>query len=153
MRDLTVIGEFAARSRLSHKALRLYADKGLLVPAHVDPRSRVRYYEAEQSETTGGAAIGRAYLRTAGACRSGPVFAVYHGPVHEDGNGPVEVCVPTVAPIEPVGRIGVRVEPAHRQACIRTAQGAERVSNGGRGFRGRWLRPPRSVRGPAPGAP
>jgi DNA-binding transcriptional MerR regulator len=209
MRELMVIGEFAAHSRLSHKALRLYADKGLLVPAHVDPRSRVRYYEPAQMaearlitllralgmplsligpvlSAEGGEAarlvaeytrrcdeehrarrplalhiqnmlsgrptamyvIGErevrqqkvafvqqhvtaehlgaflgaateelfAHLRTAGACLSGPVFAVYHGLVDQDGNGPVEVCVPTDAPIEPAGRIGVRLEPAHRQA-------------------------------------
>jgi hypothetical protein len=31
------IGSFALRSRLSAKALRLYARLGLLAPAHVDP--------------------------------------------------------------------------------------------------------------------
>lgn len=209
MRDLMVIGEFAARSRLSHKALRLYADKGLLVPAHVDPHSRVRHYEPAQLEKArmitllraigmplsaigpvlaaenGQAAelvaehwrrceqehrarrplaahiqnilSGRqsgmhvikqrevtqqkvafmhqhvtaerlgaflrattkelfAYLSKAGACLAGPVFVVYHGLVDQDGDGPVEVCVPTATTVEPAGRIGVRLEPAHRQA-------------------------------------
>ncbi len=33
------IGEFAARTRLSAKALRLYHELGLVVPARVDPSS------------------------------------------------------------------------------------------------------------------
>ena len=37
------IGEFAAASRLSQKALRLYGEKGLLPPARVDPDSGYRY--------------------------------------------------------------------------------------------------------------
>jgi hypothetical protein len=36
------IGEFATRSRLSHKALRLYDELGLLVPAAVDPETELR---------------------------------------------------------------------------------------------------------------
>ncbi|MDI2124605.1 MerR family transcriptional regulator [Yinghuangia seranimata] len=216
MRDLVVIGEFAARSRLSLKALRLYADKGLLVPAYVDPRTRVRHYRPEQvaqarlitllraigmplaligpvlaadgeaaadlvagywrtrdqeyrarrllagriqSGLKGGGEpvfviaerevperkvvftqahvtadglaefLGEAsqrlfaHLRAAGACLSGPVFAVYHGVVDEDGDGPVEVCAPTANAIEPAGRIGVRLEAAHRQAYIELTKG------------------------------
>lgn len=42
------IGEFATASRLSHKALRLYGEKGLLAPAWVDPESGYRYYRPEQ---------------------------------------------------------------------------------------------------------
>ena len=42
------IGEFARRSRLSVKALRLYDDHGLLIPARVDTSSGYRYYAAEQ---------------------------------------------------------------------------------------------------------
>ncbi len=42
------IGEFAARSRLSPKALRYYDDQGLLVPDHVDPATGYRWYRAEQ---------------------------------------------------------------------------------------------------------
>ncbi|MFJ3087601.1 GyrI-like domain-containing protein [Streptomyces sp. NPDC086838] len=56
------------------------------------------------------------HLRTAGACLSGPIFAVYHGLVNEDSDGPVELCAPTQNPVEPSGRIGVRIEPAHREA-------------------------------------
>ena len=42
------IGEFAARSRLSPKALRRYDELGLLVPDRVDPASGYRWYRADQ---------------------------------------------------------------------------------------------------------
>lgn len=44
------IGEFARRSRLSPKALRLYDELGLLVPARVDDSSGYRFYDAGQLE-------------------------------------------------------------------------------------------------------
>jgi DNA-binding transcriptional MerR regulator len=44
------IGEFARRSRLSPKALRLYDGLGLLSPARVDEFSGYRYYEDAQLE-------------------------------------------------------------------------------------------------------
>ncbi|MFJ9559904.1 MerR family transcriptional regulator [Streptomyces fuscichromogenes] len=48
--ELLTIGVFAARSRLSAKALRGYDRLGLLVPAHVDEVTGYRYYRAEQVE-------------------------------------------------------------------------------------------------------
>jgi len=42
------IGEFARRSRLSPKALRLYDERGVLVPSRVDQASGYRYYDAAQ---------------------------------------------------------------------------------------------------------
>jgi len=42
------IGEFASRSRLSAKALRLYDELGLLPPARVDVDSGYRFYEPGQ---------------------------------------------------------------------------------------------------------
>jgi DNA-binding transcriptional MerR regulator len=51
MENLMPIGEFAAASRLSQKALRLYGENGVLVPAWVDPDSGYRYYRAEQLHT------------------------------------------------------------------------------------------------------
>ena len=47
------IGEFARRSRLSPKALRLYDGLGLLSPARVDEFSGYRYYEDAQLEPAG----------------------------------------------------------------------------------------------------
>lgn len=46
--DLISIGEFARRSRLSPKALRLYDELGLLPPARVDDSSGYRFYEVNQ---------------------------------------------------------------------------------------------------------
>ncbi|MFD8724580.1 MerR family transcriptional regulator [Streptomyces sp. NPDC059629] len=48
--ELLTIGAFAARSRLSAKALRLYDRLGLLAPAHVDEATGYRYYRAGQTE-------------------------------------------------------------------------------------------------------
>ncbi len=42
------IGEFARRSGLSLKALRLYDARGLLQPVRVDPSSGYRYYDLDQ---------------------------------------------------------------------------------------------------------
>jgi DNA-binding transcriptional MerR regulator len=41
-------GEFGAAARLSPKALRLYAEQGLLLPARVDPATGYRYYAPDQ---------------------------------------------------------------------------------------------------------
>lgn len=48
MEHLVPIGQFAALTRLSPKALRLYAESGLLRPARVDPDSGYRYYRLDQ---------------------------------------------------------------------------------------------------------
>ena len=48
--ELLTIGAFAARARLSPKALRLYDRLGLLAPAHVDELNGYRYYRADQIE-------------------------------------------------------------------------------------------------------
>ncbi|WP_308257989.1 MerR family DNA-binding transcriptional regulator [Pseudonocardia lacus] len=47
MNELTA-GEFQAVTGLSAKALRLYAERGILVPASVDPDSRYRRYRRSQ---------------------------------------------------------------------------------------------------------
>lgn len=49
MADLLSIGQFAALCRLSQKALRLYDERGLLRPAHVDPDSGYRRYSLAQA--------------------------------------------------------------------------------------------------------
>jgi DNA-binding transcriptional MerR regulator len=48
MEDLLPIGQFAAASRLSRKALRLYDENGLLPPARVDAASGYRFYRLGQ---------------------------------------------------------------------------------------------------------
>lgn len=47
---LLSIGAFAARTRLSAKALRLYDRQGLLPPAYVDEATGYRYYRTDQVE-------------------------------------------------------------------------------------------------------
>src|SRR5688572_6718746 len=42
------IGEFAAATQLTHKALRLYDEHGLLRPANVDAANGYRYYASTQ---------------------------------------------------------------------------------------------------------
>ena len=48
--QLFSIGEFSQISGLSVKALRFYDEKGLLKPAHVDPDTDYRYYDAACAE-------------------------------------------------------------------------------------------------------
>ncbi|MDX1687630.1 MAG: MerR family transcriptional regulator [Candidatus Promineifilaceae bacterium] len=45
------ISQFGRMSQLSRKALRIYDDRGLLLPAHVDPDSGYRYYTRRQLAT------------------------------------------------------------------------------------------------------
>lgn len=47
--NLIQIGRFSRVTRLSVKALRRYADQGLLVPAMIDPSNGYRYYTYEQA--------------------------------------------------------------------------------------------------------
>lgn len=51
MAEFMTIGEFAAATWLSPKALRLYDEKGLLSPGTVDPHSGYRRYRPAQVET------------------------------------------------------------------------------------------------------
>jgi len=46
---LITIGRFSKMTRLSVKALRLYAENGLLPPANIDSKSGYRYYRADQA--------------------------------------------------------------------------------------------------------
>ena len=46
--ELMTIGEFAARTRLSPRALRLYDQLGLVVPVRVDGNSAYRFYAEDQ---------------------------------------------------------------------------------------------------------
>ena len=47
-KDLLSIGTFANLTRLSLKALRLYAQLDILKPLHIDPQSGYRYYGVDQ---------------------------------------------------------------------------------------------------------
>lgn len=49
----------------------------------------------------------------------GPMFAIYHGEVDEDGDGPVEVCAPVNPSLETSTGRAMRREPAHHEAYVR----------------------------------
>lgn len=49
MKNLLPIGEMASLNHVTVAALRLYADKGLLKPAAVNPHTGYRYYDIKQS--------------------------------------------------------------------------------------------------------
>jgi protein phosphatase len=78
------IGEFARRSRLSPKALRLYDGRGLLSPARVDELSGYRYYEDAKLHQARLIATlrprGVRRPRTRRSDRRGPVAARRRGP-------------------------------------------------------------------------
>jgi DNA-binding transcriptional MerR regulator len=48
--NLVPSGRFAQLARLSRKALRIYAEMGLLRPAHINPETNYRYYTLSQLE-------------------------------------------------------------------------------------------------------
>lgn len=47
--ELLTIGQMAERNCVTKKTLRLYHEKGLLVPEHVDEENGRRYYTSGQS--------------------------------------------------------------------------------------------------------
>ncbi len=49
--DLLTSGRFGSVTLLSSKALRIYAERGLLVPLRVDPDNGYRYYHPDQVQT------------------------------------------------------------------------------------------------------
>ena len=62
------------------------------------------------------------HLAQAGLETTGPSFVIYHREVNEDSDGPVEVCTPFAGPLEPAGRMHVRLEPAHHEAFTRLSR-------------------------------
>jgi DNA-binding transcriptional MerR regulator len=76
--QLIPIGQFAALTGLSPKALRIYHDQGLLVPAEVDRDSGYRYYAISQI----GIAARIALLRRAGITLA-DIAAFLHEPTTE----------------------------------------------------------------------
>jgi DNA-binding transcriptional MerR regulator len=56
------------------------------------------------------------YLRAAGATATVGSWVIFHGAVTPEAEATVEICVPFDGLVDPSGRIGIRVEPAHREA-------------------------------------
>lgn len=212
------IGQFGQLSQLSRKALRLYDERGLLVPARIDPDSGYRYYtraqvatarqirllrlmemplerigtvlaawegdraaaqrliarhvavmekqlsvvqlaarlllaelepdkeckmaftfQEREMEAQTVVSIRRAitvpayhdwlkpalrqlwdHVKVSGAEPAGDPLALYYGPVNEEDDGPVEICVPFAGAVMPQGEIKVRELPAHKAVQVRT---------------------------------
>ena len=57
-----------------------------------------------------------AYLRAAGATATVGSWVIFHGAVTPEAEATVEICVPFDGLVDPAGRIGIRVEPAHSEA-------------------------------------
>jgi effector-binding domain-containing protein len=57
-----------------------------------------------------------AAIGSSGGARSGPPFVIYHGPVDEAADGPVEVCVPYDGNVSPTAGLEARIEPPHDEA-------------------------------------
>jgi hypothetical protein len=142
--ELLSIGEFGRRSRLSAKALRLYDEFGLLVPARVDLDSSAMYEvttrelperkllcllrnATDQQEVF---ALGKEFLAI---FKERPLplmdgivgapFLIYHGEVSADSDGPVEWCRPV--PDDQAADLArrfpelvLRGEPAHEEAFV-----------------------------------
>src|SRR5438128_1705567 len=111
---LLSIGEFARRSRLSPRALRLYERQGLLLPAEVDDANSYRYYR--HSQLPDARLISRA---DAAAARAGEIILIFYREVTADSDGPVEICLPVDGDAATKAGLLTRVEPPHREAYTR----------------------------------
>lgn len=60
------------------------------------------------------------HIRENGAQPAGDPIALYYGPVNEEDDGPVEICVPFTGMVPPAGEIRVRELPAHKAVLART---------------------------------
>lgn len=213
--DLLSIGEFAARTRLTPKALRIYDRSGLLKPAEIDEWTGYRRYLPQQvpvGRLVGllrGADLSLAAIRSViaeipdleGACArlevvldgierdhqgrrlvirhaqsilrketepmfeiktrevparrlmsiqrrlngdrtdafvaeakaaftahlggvapTGPFTLIFHGPVNDQADGPIEAVLGVPPEIEPTDVIGIRTEPAHSEAYTTIAK-------------------------------
>jgi hypothetical protein len=138
-------GEFGAAARLSPKALRLYAESGLLVPASVDPEA---VESAVAPELTDAVALRevpatkvvcrsrridsaglpglvrtaeqdiRAHVRACGLPGDGPKLVSFQELVTPDSEGLVEVAVSYDGTVEPVDDLYIRLVPAHTEAYL-----------------------------------
>jgi DNA-binding transcriptional MerR regulator len=62
----------------------------------------------------------REHIQTHGGQPDGDPIALYYGPVNEEDDGPVEICVPFHGLVPPAGEIKVRELPAHKALWVRT---------------------------------
>jgi hypothetical protein len=60
------------------------------------------------------------HIEAAGAKPAGDPVALYYGPVNEEDDGPVEICVPFEGTVPPAGEIRVLKLPAHKAIQLKT---------------------------------
>jgi hypothetical protein len=60
------------------------------------------------------------HIKEHGAEPVGDPLALYYGPVNEEDDGPVEICVPFAGLVPPAGPIKVRGLGAHKAVTVRT---------------------------------
>ena len=58
------------------------------------------------------------FIEQQGAQVSGPMFAIYHGQVNADSDGPVEICFPYSGELKAQGEYTLRQESAHHEAYV-----------------------------------
>ncbi|WP_161882281.1 MerR family transcriptional regulator [Deinococcus alpinitundrae] len=58
------------------------------------------------------------FITAQGGQGRGPMFAIYHGEVNNDSDGPVEICFPYSGDLRPEGEFTLRNEPAHFEAYV-----------------------------------
>ena len=58
------------------------------------------------------------FITAQGGQGTGPMFAVYHGEVNNDSDGPVEICFPYSGDLGPGGEFTLRSEAAHHEAYV-----------------------------------
>lgn len=81
-----------------------------------------RHLRIDELEPWRKAARGRlAALAVSHGGAAGPEFAIFHGEVNEDGDGPVEVCLP-IPPGTRMPDAPARLEPAHREVFVRVSR-------------------------------
>jgi DNA-binding transcriptional MerR regulator len=87
-------------------SIRREVDQAALVPAIIEGDREIR-----------------AFLAAADAQFSGESWVIYHGLVSPDSEGAIEIALPFGGPVEPAGRIGIRVEAAHTVAACAISRG------------------------------
>jgi len=116
------------RELVAHLRIRLVGGEGSFAMYEIRERDvQEQLVFTEQQHVKVGelpAWIGAAMMRLMTSAQtyggqSGPSFVVYHGEVNEDGDGPVEVCVPIGLSREASADAAMRREPAHREAYAR----------------------------------
>ena len=64
----------------------------------------------------------RRHLAEQGAATTGEHWVIYHGQVTPDSEATVEVCVPFAGPVDPAGRMAIRMEPERLVAYAAVAR-------------------------------